>query len=231
MKTTKHIEAPERLALSVREVAKLLGISERHVWTLHSSGRLPAPVRLGRSVRWRADDIARWVALGCPHSREFENKRSPRGGTRRWPKERLRPVGVSLSNISILTGLIAVGIWPVAALSAAALLGLSLGIALRVLLAFEDVFTPPDGRAAGGAGWRIKVGVALNMLEPPAIAVALGLSLGRWMVPLSPGDAWETFAVWVVPAMLLAAGGESLWLGVRPERARQPLDSPPSIDS
>ena len=142
-----------------------------------------------------------------------------------------RAAAIFVNNISILTGLIAVGIWPVAALSAAAMLGVSLGIALRVLMTVEDVFTLPDGRAAGGAGWRMKVGVALNMLEPPAIAVALGLSLGRWMVPLSPGDAWETFAVWVVPAMLLAAGGESLWLGVRPERARQPLDSPPSIDS
>jgi predicted DNA-binding transcriptional regulator AlpA len=47
----------ERLALTVRDVAGLLGISERHVWKLHSTSRLPRPIRLGRSVRWLRRDI------------------------------------------------------------------------------------------------------------------------------------------------------------------------------
>ncbi|HUY33862.1 MAG TPA: hypothetical protein VMV69_14025 [Pirellulales bacterium] len=38
---------PEALAVDAAGVARLLGVSERHMWGLHSSGRLPMPVRLG----------------------------------------------------------------------------------------------------------------------------------------------------------------------------------------
>ena len=59
----------ERMALSVAEVAELLNVSTRHIWKLHATGRLPAPIRLGRSVRWRADELRAWLEAGCP-SRE-----------------------------------------------------------------------------------------------------------------------------------------------------------------
>jgi excisionase family DNA binding protein len=58
--------------LTVREVAAALRISSRQVWKLLSSGRLPAPVRLSRSVRWRASDIAEFIRLGCPARDRFE---------------------------------------------------------------------------------------------------------------------------------------------------------------
>jgi len=49
------------------EIAELLKISRRQTWKLLAMGRLPEPIRLGgsRSVRWRADDIHRWIANGC----------------------------------------------------------------------------------------------------------------------------------------------------------------------
>ncbi len=51
-----HAIEPERLALPASNVAKLLGIPERHLWSLNSSGRLPRPVRLGRAVCWPVDE-------------------------------------------------------------------------------------------------------------------------------------------------------------------------------
>lgn len=51
--------------LTVQEVAEALKVSARQVWKLTASGRLPQPVRLGRSVRWRAADLATFVAGGC----------------------------------------------------------------------------------------------------------------------------------------------------------------------
>jgi prophage regulatory protein len=51
----------ERLALSAADVAKLLGISERHLLALHSSGRVPRPIRLGRAVRWNAAELSAWL--------------------------------------------------------------------------------------------------------------------------------------------------------------------------
>ncbi len=58
--------------LTVKDVAAALKISPRQCWKLLSCGRLPAPVRLSRSVRWRAADIAEFVRLGCPPRDRFE---------------------------------------------------------------------------------------------------------------------------------------------------------------
>ena len=54
------------LLLSADRLADLLGVSVRTLWRLRSAGRLPRPVRLGASVRWRADEVTLWVAAGCP---------------------------------------------------------------------------------------------------------------------------------------------------------------------
>ena len=58
--------------LTVKDVAARLRISQRQVWKLLASGRIPAPVRISRSVRWRAGDITRWIELGCPSRERFE---------------------------------------------------------------------------------------------------------------------------------------------------------------
>ena len=51
-------ESGESLLLTVREVAKLLGISSRTVWRMLSSGTLPVkPVAVGTVARWRRADI------------------------------------------------------------------------------------------------------------------------------------------------------------------------------
>lgn len=55
--------------LDVRQVAAALRLSQRQCWNLVASGRLPNPIRIGRSVRWRAADIARFVDLGCDADR------------------------------------------------------------------------------------------------------------------------------------------------------------------
>ena len=51
--------------LDVRDVAALLKVSVRQIWKLVASGRLPQPVRLGRSVRWLSADIGLFVLSGC----------------------------------------------------------------------------------------------------------------------------------------------------------------------
>lgn len=51
--------------LDVAALAELLGCSQRAVWKWRDAGRLPAPVQLGRLVRWRESDISSWIASGC----------------------------------------------------------------------------------------------------------------------------------------------------------------------
>ena len=61
--------------LTVREVANRLGVSSRQIWKLTASGRLPAPVRLARSVRWRESDISLFIERGCPALEAFDAAR------------------------------------------------------------------------------------------------------------------------------------------------------------
>jgi len=51
--------------MTCKDVAAALRVSCRQVWKLRSAGKLPNPVRLSRSVRWRACDISRFVELSC----------------------------------------------------------------------------------------------------------------------------------------------------------------------
>ena len=75
MSNATHPTEPCRLALPAADVARLLGISERHVWALNSSGRLPRPIRLGRAVRWPVDELRAWLAAGAPPRDRWEAMR------------------------------------------------------------------------------------------------------------------------------------------------------------
>lgn len=81
--------------------------------------------------------------------------------------------------------------------------------------AVTDPAVLPEPSGASSPAWKLWIGLSLNMLEPPAIIVAIALALSRASIPLDAMDAWVAFLVWIVPAMLIAAGGEALWLGTR----------------
>ena len=58
----------ERRLLTVREVAKILDCSPRHVKRMAKGGRMPAPTRLGRLLRWDSSKLDAWIADGCPEA-------------------------------------------------------------------------------------------------------------------------------------------------------------------
>jgi excisionase family DNA binding protein len=63
------VEHTEKLLLSATEAAAVLGISRSALYALHSSGRLPLPVHLGRRTLWQFAELQAWVLADCP-SRE-----------------------------------------------------------------------------------------------------------------------------------------------------------------
>jgi excisionase family DNA binding protein len=63
---TTTITDAEPALINVKQVAKLLGVSTRAVATWSDSGRLPGKVKIGRSARWRLEDIQAWLKAGCP---------------------------------------------------------------------------------------------------------------------------------------------------------------------
>ena len=60
--------------INARALAKMLSLSVRTVFRLDSSGKVPAPVRINGSVRWRLSDIEQWIELNCPNRNEFESR-------------------------------------------------------------------------------------------------------------------------------------------------------------
>jgi predicted DNA-binding transcriptional regulator AlpA len=73
--------APEAVALRpdvgllLRAVAAatVCSVSLRTWRAWDSAGRIPQPVRIGRSTFWRADELRAWVAAGCPDRRTWRD--------------------------------------------------------------------------------------------------------------------------------------------------------------
>ena len=70
--TTASIEP---LAVDANRAASLCGVSVRFWWALHSSGRCPSPLRLGRAVRWRTDELRDWLSAGAPPRDRWQEMR------------------------------------------------------------------------------------------------------------------------------------------------------------
>jgi len=58
---------PARLALSAREAAAAVGLSERSWRRADGAGRVPLAARCGRRKLWSVSIIRAWLLMGCPH--------------------------------------------------------------------------------------------------------------------------------------------------------------------
>ena len=54
------------------ELAEMLHVSLRHIRRMDAVGKLPKPVRLGNSVRWRTEEINDWLNAGAPNRQDWE---------------------------------------------------------------------------------------------------------------------------------------------------------------
>ena len=56
----------DTLLVSAEVFAEMMQVSERTLWRWLSACRVPEPVRIGGTVRWRHLEIKNWIARGCP---------------------------------------------------------------------------------------------------------------------------------------------------------------------
>lgn len=72
------------LAANAKDSAAICGVSRAQWFKLHSTGRIPAPVRLGaKAPRWIIDELKAWMAEGCPNRADWEKaKAAARKGAR-----------------------------------------------------------------------------------------------------------------------------------------------------
>jgi excisionase family DNA binding protein len=61
------VAAPvEQALLTSEQAAAFCGMS-RSVWYKYlSAGKIPRPVKIGSLARWRKEELAAWIAAGCP---------------------------------------------------------------------------------------------------------------------------------------------------------------------
>jgi predicted DNA-binding transcriptional regulator AlpA len=79
--------------LSAKALGQRLSLSRRQVFQLNSRGKIPAPVRIGGAVRWRADECAAWVAAGAPDRRRWEQMKGGAIGEQKRRGHTRRPTG------------------------------------------------------------------------------------------------------------------------------------------
>ena len=58
-------DSPDRL-IPIGQVAAMVAVSRRTISRLADAGKLPPPLRIGGSLRWRLADVRQWIANGCP---------------------------------------------------------------------------------------------------------------------------------------------------------------------
>ncbi|MDD5050954.1 MAG: AlpA family phage regulatory protein [Candidatus Pacebacteria bacterium] len=75
---TKNTKSEIQL-LTAKQLGGLLSLSKRQIFRLNSCGKLPAPIRIGGSVRWAESTIAEWLVAGAPDRKTFEVMQSAGG--------------------------------------------------------------------------------------------------------------------------------------------------------
>ena len=64
---TEENSSPKSLLLTASELGELLGANRSTIWSWHSAGRIPLPVRIGGGcTRWRRSEIEQWLDAGAP---------------------------------------------------------------------------------------------------------------------------------------------------------------------
>lgn len=65
--------------LSAKSLGQRLSLSKRQIFRLNSSGKIPAPVRIGGAVRWSAQECSDWLAAGAPDRKTWEQMKRGNG--------------------------------------------------------------------------------------------------------------------------------------------------------
>lgn len=67
---------------SVKELAKILSLSRRQIHRLNACHKIFAPIRIGGSLRFSAQECTDWLAAGAPDRKVWEAMKANREGGR-----------------------------------------------------------------------------------------------------------------------------------------------------
>ena len=59
--------------LTAKALGQMLSLSKRQIFRLNSCGKIPAPIRIGGSIRWNLEgDIKPWLTAGATDRKTWE---------------------------------------------------------------------------------------------------------------------------------------------------------------
>jgi predicted DNA-binding transcriptional regulator AlpA len=64
--------ANSSLVLTAAEAAAIFHKSARSWHNWDATGKIPRPIRIGRSTYWRPEELQAWIAAGCPDRESWE---------------------------------------------------------------------------------------------------------------------------------------------------------------
>ena len=76
--STTHNDLPvsQHFLVTAKQAGPMCGKSLRTWRTWDAAGKIPQPVRIGRSTLWRTEELRAWVTAGCPRRKEWEDLQS-----------------------------------------------------------------------------------------------------------------------------------------------------------
>ena len=74
LQAAQRKSSEDTMLINSREAAKRLKVSQRTLWGMHNSGKMPPPIRIGRMVRWSVEVLKKWTEAGCPIDPEWQNQ-------------------------------------------------------------------------------------------------------------------------------------------------------------
>lgn len=128
----------------------------------------------------------------------------------------LRAVVIFVNNAVICALLVSLGRWGWVVWIGLLVEGMTLGGSAAVLAESADSDPFWEAEESSGSISRVRIGLGLNLLELPAIGLSVAVAVGQSFFGsvVSSGQSWSIFAMCVVPLLVIAAAGESLWIGV-----------------
>ncbi|HEG43600.1 MAG TPA: DNA-binding protein [Phycisphaerales bacterium] len=75
----KGTEMVNQQLVDVKKLAEVLSVSIRQVFRLKAENKIPAPMKIGGSIRWKRSEIERWMEWDCPGRETFEAMKQKEG--------------------------------------------------------------------------------------------------------------------------------------------------------
>lgn len=67
--------AMEPLMVDAKRAAALFGLNSRTWYRFNAAGKCPAPMHLGRALRWDVEELTEWKRAKCPPREKWEQQR------------------------------------------------------------------------------------------------------------------------------------------------------------